>query len=303
VDGGSTDKTQEIVGSYQRLFPNILFTRKETSGDQPSNEGFDRDCNYAVEISTGDYCWLMTDDDLLMPGAIRKILSEMGQDYAVIVASAEVRNTDLTRVLIPRRPDVSQNRVYQPSAWNQFAADVGNHCSFVGAVIIKKQIWLSRNRKKYFGTGFIHVGVIFDEPIAENVLVIATPLVSIRFGNANWSNRSFQIWMFGWPELIWSFPTISVETKRSICPREPWNDFRTLLIERIFGTYAIREYQLFLASRIASPWRRGLAMVIARLPRSPLLFLSYLYRWRRFSKNKMLLFTLNSSWHIRKLKN
>lgn len=300
VDGGSTDDTERVVNSYQHTYPDIRYIKKDSSEKKPSNEGFDRDCDHAVELAGGEYCWLMTDDDLLMQGAIRKVLSELGKSFAVIVASVEVRNKDLTKVLAPRRPNLLQDQIFQPSNWNQFAAKVGSHLTFVGAVIVDREFWLSRNRGKYFGTGFVHVGAIFDEPISKDVLVIAAPLVTIRFGNAQWSNRAFQIWMFGWPELIWSFATISMEAKQVITPKEPWNDLKTLLLQRTLGTYSLSEYQLFLKKRFPSKGRRVLAMIVARFPRGLLLLLAYLYAWSRFSNSEMLLFNLNESWHFRK---
>ncbi len=296
VDGGSTDGTEQIVGSYQQVFPNISYVRRDTAGQQPSNEGFSRDCNHAVELAKGTYCWLMTDDDLLMPGAIEKVLSEIENGYPVIVAGVEVRNEDLTRVLIPRRPDLSHDQIYQPSEWNHFAAKVGGCLTFVGAVIIKRQFWLSRNREKYFSSGFIHVGVIFDESIRDNVLVIAGPLVSVRHGNAHWSTRTFQIWMFNWPQLVWSFSTISDGTKQILAPKEGWRKLSTLVLMRALGTYSLKEYQLFLFERLQSKGERIMAKLIAGLPRSLLYIPAYMYLCARGSETSTVLFELKNSW-------
>lgn len=296
VDGGMTDNTEQVVSSYQRLFPNIRYTRKEASGNQPSNEGFDRDCNYAVEIARGEYCWLMPDDDLLLPGAIKKILSETGKSYPLIVASVEVRNKDLTRVVVPRRPLFLKDQIFHPSERDQFAAKVGNHLTYVGAVIVKRQFWLSRNRKKYFGSGFIHVGVIFDELIEADVLVIANPLVSLRYGIAQWSSRAFQIWMINWPELVWSFPTISDETKQLLVPKEPWMNVRKLLMSRVLGTYSIKEYKLFLKERLHSKSQRMLAASIALVPRTFLYVPAYMLLYLGGAKNETALLDLRKSF-------
>lgn len=300
VDGGSTDETEQVVNSYQNANPSIRYIKKDSVEKKPSNEGFDRDCDHAVEQARGEYCWLMTDDDLLTPGAIRKVLSELGKGFALLVASVEVRNKDLTKVLTPRRPELLRDQVFQPANWNQFAVKVGRHLTFVGAVIVDRELWLSRNRGKYFGTGFVHVGVIFDEPIVKDVLVIASPLVTIRFGNAQWSNRAFQIWMFGWPDLIWSFTTISSEVKQVITPKEPWKDFKTLLLERTFGAYSLREYELFLKKRLLSIGVRSLAIIAARFPQTILLVLAFLYAWCRPSNSDMMIFNLKESWHFKK---
>ena len=296
VDGGSTDDTEKVVGTYQRLFQNIRFTRRETSKKLPSNEGFDRDCNYAVELAKGEYCWLMTDDDLMMPGAIRKILSETRKSYPVIVASVEVRNKDLTRVIVPRRPVFLQDQVFQPSEWDYFAAKVGGCLTFVGAVIVKRQLWLDRNRERYFGSGFIHVGVIFDESIKDDILVIAEPLVSVRHGNAQWSNRAFQIWMINWPDLIWSFSSILNETKQILAPSERWRNLKTLLLLRALGTYSIKEYKLFLRERLLSKRERMLAKIIAHVPRSLLYVPACIYLSAKGSDGSLPLFDLKNSW-------
>ena len=276
VDGGSTDNTEQIVTQYQASFPDIRYVRINESEKSPSNEGFDRDCNHAVELANGEYCWLMTDDDLLVPGAIRKIFNEIGKGYAIIVASVRVLNKDFSEVLIPRRPDVKQDIIFEPNELNKFAVIAGQALTFVGAVIVKKQFWLSRRREKYFGSGFVHVGVIFDERIRENVLVLADPLVSIRYGNAQWSNRAFMIWMFNWPELIWSFTTILDTSKQLIVSKEPWRKPKKLLMMRALGRYSIKEYQSFLNEKLSSKWERRVAKLIARIPRRLLLLPAYL---------------------------
>jgi len=296
VDGGSTDNTEEIVSIYQQTYPDIRYIKKETKGKTPSNEGFDSDCNLAVELAEGKYCWLMTDDDLLMPGAIKKILHESEKEFAVIVISVEVRNSDFTELLIQNRPNILLDRTFSSAEWNEFAAAIGNHLTFVGAVIIKRDLWLTRSREKYFGSGFVHVGVIFEEVINEVVLVIATPLVSVRFGNAQWTSRAFQIWMINWPSLIWSFSTISDVTKQAICAREPWKSLTTLLFNRALGMYSIREYKLFMEEQLDSKMRRLFSKLIAIFPRALLYVPIRIYIFTMLADSAYVLFNLKESW-------
>lgn len=294
VDGGSTDGTEEVVHSYQRLYPVIRYNKRATQGNQPSNQGFDRDCSHAVEIAQGEYCWLMTDDDVLLPGAIRKILAEARKGFGIIVASVEVRNKDLDQVIVERRPVLSEDEVFHPRDWDDFAVRVGGCLTFVGAVIIRRNLWLERDPAKYFGSGFVHVGVIFDQPVREDVLVVAKPLVSVRHGNAQWSTRAFQIWMINWPELVWSFPTISDASKQLLAPPQRWRSLRTLLLLRALGSFSVREYQAFLRERLRSPVRRACAHLIARLPRSILYAPAFLYLRAKGSEGAVGLFDLRN---------
>lgn len=295
VDGGSKDKTVEIVRRYQKRFPQIRFFNSPAGSSGPSNSGFDRDCNWAVELAQGKYCWLMTDDDLLLPGSIQEVLRVIGRGYALVIASVEIRNIDLTKVLTARRPNLTNDRQFSCAEWQDFAELTARHLTFVGAVVVDRQLWLRRDRAKYFGTGFVHLGVIFDKPVETDSFVICTPLVSIRMGNAQWTSRAFQIWMFGWPKLMWSFDSITEEVKAKITPKEPWNNLRTLAIERAFGSYSQQEYQLYLKGRFEGRVRQLLALLIAVTPRVLFVIVAYLYAWSRPSRNEMMLFELKQS--------
>jgi abequosyltransferase len=296
VDGGSTDNTEQVVNTFQQKYPDIRYIKKPPTEKKPSNEGFDRDCNHAVEMASGKYCWLMTDDDLLMPGAIEQILSEAEKEFAVIVASTEVRNSDFSELLVHSRPNIVTDRIYAPDEWNDFAATVGSHLTFVGAVIINRDLWLSRNREKYFGSGFVHVGVIFDEPICQEMLLTSNPLVSIRFGNAQWTSRAFQIWMINWPGLIWSFSSLSDAAKQAICSREPWRNMKTLLFNRALGMYSTKEYKLFIEERLDSEIRQLFSKLIAKIPRAILYIPIWLYIRIMLTDSKYVLFNLKESW-------
>jgi len=296
VDGGSTDETEQVVSAYQKRFPDIRYFKKDFFAKKPSNDGFDRDCDHSIVLAEGKYCWLMTDDDLLKPNALKKVLLETEKEYALIVANAQVMNSDFTKSLVRKRPSILHDLIFKSNEWDYFASTVASHLTFVGAVIIKRHLWLNRSREKYFGSGFIHVGVIFQEPIIGTILVTSDPLVSIRFGNAQWTSRAFQIWMFNWPSLIWSFPCLSAATKSSICPREPWRSLSTLLFNRALGMYSMHEYQNFIQKQqIIKIWRLFYRL-IAIVPRGFLYIPVWIYIRTMMIDNTYVLFNLKASW-------
>lgn len=299
VDGGSVDRTEEIVNTYQQRYSQIRYVRRAVTGAAPSNSGFDRDCHHSVEQAHGAYCWLMTDDDLLAPGAVQRVLGELDSGYALVVVAAEIRDNTLTRVLCPRRPALQANLRFDGRSWEDFVSTVGSHLTFVGSVVIERHFWLDRIREKYFGSGFVHVGVICDEPVERDVLILAQPLVIIRLGNAQWSSRTFQIWMFGWPDLVWSFCGISDGTKAKITARRPWSSLGVLLMQRALGTYSVREYQSLPHRLFASRAKKLAAGLIARLPRLLLFPLAWVYAMTKPAERAMRLFELHQSWKSR----
>jgi len=271
VDGGSTDNTEDVVRRYQLRFPQLHYFRQNT------NLGIDHDFAKTVAMAHGEYCWLFSDDDLIKPGAIQAVLNATTGQYGLIIANAEVRNADLSQLLEPKRLKLSEDRIYKPTENDLLLREVGNHLSFIGGVVIKREMWNAREKERYFGSYFVHAGVIFQSPLPEDTLVIAEPLVSIRYGNASWLGKYFEIWMFKWPDLIWSFPDYSDSAKHQACPREPWRRMRTLLLFRARGVFTIKEYFEWLEPRLDSSWTRVVTKAIAQFPGRVANFLGIVY--------------------------
>ncbi|MEI6300032.1 MAG: glycosyltransferase family 2 protein [Betaproteobacteria bacterium] len=239
VDGASPDNTPEVLAHYCSRHPELTYRR------EPVNSGVDADYDKAVGYATGEYCWLMTDDDLLKPGAVRRVLETLEGQAELVVVNAEVRNADLSKKMEDRRLAIFNDISYTNAGEDQFLRNTGAYLSFIGGVVIKKDAWMSRDRTAYYGSLFIHVGIIFQKPVINNVMVIAEPLIEIRYGNAMWTARGFEIWMFKWPQLIWSFPGYSDEAKRAVCREQPWRSAKALFHHRAMGSYSLNEFRRF----------------------------------------------------------
>jgi glycosyltransferase involved in cell wall biosynthesis len=238
LDGASPDNTREVVERYTCRTDSVRYIREST------NSGVDQDFDKAVLHARGEFCWLMSDDDILVPGAVARVLESLEPGLDLLVVNAQIRSADLCVVLSPRMLEFSDDRHYDVDSRDSFLADVGNFLSFIGGVVIRRSRWLERERERYFGTLFIHVGVIFQAPL-QNIRVLADPLVMIRYGNAMWSSRGFEIWMFKWPDLIWSFGHLSDSAKLRVVPREPWRQWRRLTMYRAIGAYTYADFRRF----------------------------------------------------------
>lgn len=290
VDGASTDKTEEIVLGYKARSPQIRYFK------QQQNMGVDRDYNNAVEYAQGEYCWIMTDDDLLKPGAVEAVIKALSiDDYTLVVVNAEVRNKDLSRVIENNLIGCSADKIYKPGDNQSLFVEVVKYLSFSGGIVIKRSFWMEREREKYFGSLFIEVGVIFQKPIVKDVLVISYPWVQIRYGNALWASKIFEVSMFKWPWIIWSLPNYSEKDKSKIIALVPWKKIRTLTLFRAVGAFALNEYRNLLKPRMSFGWRRLAAKVVAVIPPAVLNFLWIVYLSKVPDKSPMWLYDLKNS--------
>jgi abequosyltransferase len=256
VDGASTDDTQRVIESYTCRTSAVRYIREST------NSGIDKDFDKAVGFARGDFCWLMSDDDVLMPGSIERVLATLEPSLDLVIVNAKIRNADLRIELNPRIVKITADRVYDRNSSDEFLAEVGDYLSFIGGVVIRRDRWLERERERYFGTLFIHVGVILQAPVLR-VKIIADPLITIRYGNAMWTSRGFEIWMFKWPDLIWSFDNYSQEAKSEVVAREPWKQWRRLMFSRATGAYSYSDYQNLFKNRGLGGW---LQFVVSLVP-------------------------------------
>lgn len=260
LDGASTDATPEVVQALQQSFPVLRYERRQTNG------GIDRDYDAAVCLSRGEYCWLMSDDDVLKPGAVRKILELISRDYSLLVVNSELRNLELTELIDANRLRFDDDRVYGTNEFNRLFVETSAYLGYIGAVVIRRALWLARDREPYFGSNFIHVGVIFQKPLPGEAIAVHEPLIEVRFGNTQWRPREFEIRMICWTNLVNSLLALPEALRCRMYPREPWRSLKSLFFYRAKGTYGLGEYRRLVRPRIHGVLDRVRGLTVACFP-------------------------------------
>lgn len=273
-DNASTDNTEQVVADCSRRFNRLRYLRQET------NQGIDRNYNHAVEQARGEYCWLMPDDDLLRPGAVARVLDALRKDPSVIMVNVEIKDFSMSKVLQGRCLNFESDRVYGRGEMDRFFLDIDPTLMYIGNVIIRRSLWLARERARYFDSLFIHVGMIFQERLPSNALVIAEPLISYRLGNTHaysptedkkiadvtsYSPTANEILLAKWPTLVQSL-ALSVSLKQTMPKIEPWNHPLYLLLLRGWGFYSLAEYRRWVRPRLKSIHRKLFAAIVALIP-------------------------------------
>jgi len=260
LDGASTDNTGEVVCALQATIPHLRYVRQDANG------GVDKDYDVAVGHATGEYCWLMSDDDLLKPGAIATVLRAIERRYSLIVVNSELRNLDLSELLDARRLQFDADRVYRREEFECLFEEASGYLGYIGAVVIRRDVWMARDRERYYGSYFIHVGVIFQAPLPGEALVISEPYISVRFGNTQWRPKEFEIRMIRWTELIASLAAVPQAVRDRHYRREPWTSLKSLVFYRAKGTYDLGDYRRWVAPRLRSPADKARALAVACTP-------------------------------------
>lgn len=212
VDGGSADNTREIVESYQKKLPRILYFQRE------KNIGVDKDLAKTAELATGDYCWFMSSDDRLNPGAVKRLLDEISCGCDIYLCNRMECDFNLRPIrkrlwLSPGTTD----KVFDFTRRNELIAylgvsrSIGALFSYCSSIIFNRRKWSRVNCPELFmGTGYAHVYRLFSFIGIEcKIKYIKDALVSCRGDNdsflANGPVKRFMLDIDGYRILADSF--------------------------------------------------------------------------------------------------
>lgn len=261
VDGASTDGTHQVVSAYAGRFGRLRYIR------QSQNNGIDRDYDRAVELARGEYCWLFSDDDLLKPGAVEAVLRVLQDDFSLVLVNGEHRDLTMRNVRISSFLGITSDRTYAAGDMDHLFVDLGRCLICICCVVIKRALWLQRDRRRYYGSRFIHMGVIFQEPLPGRTLAISSVLMSLRLDNEQTHGKEgFLVWNISLPSLVWSLP-LSEATKVGFCSAEPWKRLGYLLALRAIGEYSVTEYRNSVRPRLRSRRDAVIPAFVTCIPR------------------------------------
>lgn len=259
VDGASSDGTYEYF-AVAFVHPAIRYVRLEKNG------GLDQDYDLAVQHAIGEYCWLLSDDDLLKADALLRVLSEIGNETAVVIVDAEVMDVSLKHVHVKSRLRLDEKLRVRGDRRDYLLSKCGDHLTFIGGLVARRDLWLSRERSIYYGSYFLHFSIVFQADFPGEAVVLPGPVVSIRSGNESWTSRTFEIWNILWPQIVWNLDGISPHVKRKVVPEHPWRSTVRLVKFRALGAYSVNEYRSFIKTAPNGGWFKVIAWFIAVVP-------------------------------------
>lgn len=157
-DNASTDDTAAMVEEYRQSLPRLVLVR------QVENLGYDRNMLAAVAAASGDYCWLMGDDDLPEPGAIERILTILDEqgDLCGITLDRVGRSFDLSRPL-PEDPLGHIPETVELHGAAQVFEATAYYLGFISAQVLHRRTWMEvveTTPIDAFCNAYVHVYVI-----------------------------------------------------------------------------------------------------------------------------------------------
>jgi abequosyltransferase len=182
-DNASTDATDQLVQRYRPLFRRLVYFKSA------NNVGADRNYLKAVELATGEYCWLMGSDDVIESGSLRRVRDTISDNPAVsgITVGRNIYTIDMQlrgRQPLPRGTMTGSRRLEDS---DEAYALLAPYFAYLSAQVVSKTWWdraVASNPVDDFLNAYVHVYVIGKMlQINPDWYYLAETLVGWRGGN------------------------------------------------------------------------------------------------------------------------
>jgi glycosyltransferase involved in cell wall biosynthesis len=239
VDGGSNDITERVVYDYINLGLKISYIKLDVKG------GVDKDFDLAVKHSKNKYCWLLPDDDLISEEAISYVYNKLNESNPdVLIANSNCWSVAYSKKLNNKNINIDADLLISNNNFHDLLFDTTKgYTSYIGCFIIKRELWNQANTSLYYGSRFIHIGVLSSLQKNSKILISSKPIIYIRLGNAEWASISFNIWFNLWPSILSLFDFQNKKLKNEICLKSIKSVFSLFLYHRALGTLNYRTYK------------------------------------------------------------
>lgn len=211
VDNASTDRTSEVAKMGHTLFKRFRYERND------SNLGIDGNIHRCSQLATGEWVQFLSDDDILLPGAIQSVLGTIKKrceaDFIFLNVISFVDNLpppEEWRARIPLIEDLvctDQNCLIETChIW----------LTFLTSFVFRREAWnRSKRLESYIGTDIYLSYALLDllKGASESV-VLANPAVAAR---AHFSGNYRIFYAFGrqWTDLLMHHaPMVGFDIKR-----------------------------------------------------------------------------------------
>lgn len=200
-DNYSNDGTEELVRYYATKLK-IKYRKND------KNLGADLNYLKVVELATGEYCWFIGSDDLIIKNKLKEVLEyiEKNKKINIFLGNRIECNIDMVPKLTRRwlKKTINSDKIYdfeiktESLSYLKENTSLGGLFSYLSSIIFKTEEWRKFNYDyDYVGTMYIHVDILLRLLMQNKskILYIYEPVVLCRGENdsflENYKQRIF----------------------------------------------------------------------------------------------------------------
>ncbi len=277
-DDVSSDQSYEIGADLSLEHANIKAFKNTI------NLGMDRNFEQTAAHATGEYIWFCGQDDIIGDGAVEKVLSVIQHDSTIdfVFVNYSQYNHNMSQVIRERMLNIESD-VICPDPQSFFAATGITLPTFLPAFIMRKQWWDRSDKKSFYGTQYVQIGVLLTALPDIKSYIIAYPYVKGRIPDDGWQQNKLKVLDIytGYLEVI----TFHYRNTPDLISEEIYGKhFRFCWMNIYNHLFLLRVYRIAVNQKIMERCRRILSRkylfyvnLMLKMPRSLLMLINPIF--------------------------
>ena len=278
-DDSGDDTNLNVISELSNIYgENITHHKNEI------NLGIDNNIQFVTTLCRCDYIWLVGEDDFFLEGSVENVLRQLlNKDHDFILLNYAYIGNKSDETLGLALPD----KLDKLLSIDDFLCKYMWATGFIGACVIRRELWLNTDPVRYKGTYYSHVGRIAEIVLSGGVTnIISKPHVANRVeggvDNFTWKSDSYGVY-FGYlsmcDRVALKFPNYSslIEVgKQTMTNRYRWLSYRLVLRLRAqqgFDFYQFKKYIITARVSFVKKCLFGIISITPALILRPLLWL------------------------------
>ena len=210
-DDSADNETELVVEKYRKLNKvDLIYQRNHV------NTGMERAFLSVVEMSSGKYCWILSDDDLMIQGALKIIFETiLSNNYDLVIGE---RNffVEKYNYQIERQWNFQDNILDNATEYNEILNCGFWASTYICSLIFNRDLWFSSkfrdtdiSRFRYF----IHIRKIFNAlpHSSKSTIFLSKPLMAARGDEFSYTSNSLKVWYYYLVRVLRSLDLYSEE--------------------------------------------------------------------------------------------
>lgn len=182
-DNASTDATPQVVAKYIEFGLAIKYIRNV------ENLGPDRNIAQCFSLATGEYVWIMGDDDYFLDQALVTVLGVINKTQSDPIGIIHVSAT--SKSLVPK--EINLIKLEQSISRDDFVKKINVFLTFISGNIVNKNIFINNCDleliNQYLDTNLVQLSWTYQIIIHSiNFAIIETPLIFAQAENSGGYN-------------------------------------------------------------------------------------------------------------------
>ena len=195
-DNASADGTPALIARVQAAHPELrlIYFR------QPENRGADANILHSLSLGTGEYLYILSDDDILLAGAIRAMLALMDAqpDVAAFCLNSRPFVTDPAEERLPVLP-ADRDRLI--ASRDDCLRLLGTRLTFLSLLLFRREGFAAAEYEKFVGTNLLQSYIFVDVLGRGRMYLTRRVFLATRDNNSGGYNF-FQVFVSGFGDLM-----------------------------------------------------------------------------------------------------